>query len=267
MSNDYLFHYTGLENIDKILKDDGVSLMATRYGFFSDKLEYVWAKEHILPHLPSIAEQCDNVYAPEHQVHPYVASLSNLEDNLNMWRLYGNDGKGVSLVFDKALLDKFVYDRNSEVLNIVAMSVTYTDEDNILKTIADTYNKFAEEYGSVNNIADDFLSTAAFIKHKSYAMESEYRLVRFAYDGSGAKYNPEDPEPCKITDYDEMPDGIMFRTRNGEIVPYMEIKLPKKLLKGICVGYGCDFKTTQKALDLYCLTHNYDVEITKSLIK
>lgn len=266
MNKDYLYHYTGLTNLEKILTGEHVvRLMATRYGFFSDKLEFVWAQSHIEPHLPSIAEKAGMTYDPEHKVHAYVTSLSNLEDNLNMWRLYGHDGMGISLIFDKEKLEEHV--RNNVTGQfIAAMPVSYANDDNLSKVITDTCKLYVDNYGSVNDICNDVCEAMAFVKSENYRSESEYRLARFVYDGFYANVDKNTNQPI-TEDFDEYPNDIRFRTRGEELVPYMEIELPIELLTGIYVGYDCDFERTKKAIELYCTAHNYDVEIKKSLIK
>lgn len=264
MNKDYLYHYTGLANLEKILTDKHVSLMATRYGFFSDKLEFVWALSHIKPYLPGIAEQAGMTHDSEHKVHAYVASLSTLEDNLNMWRLYGHDGMGISLIFDREKLEEYVRNKVTDQF-IAAMPVFYANDDNLSKVITDTYKLFVDNYGSVNDICNDVCEAMAFVKSENYRSESEYRLARFAYDGFYANVDKNTNQPI-TEDFDEYPNDIRFRTRGEELVPYMEIELPKELLTGIYVGYRCDFERTKKAIEL-CTAHNYNVEIKKSLIK
>lgn len=254
-------HYTALPSLDSILTDTGVKLRATRYGFFSDKQEFVWAKEKIYPKLKDIATQNGEMFEPDHQVHPYILSFSELEDDLNMWRLYANEGKGVCLIFDRAEIERM------QSGNTCAMSVVYANEQNLLRQIEHTKQIYHQCIPNAD-VVDDYRELPAFIKKEEYGVEQEFRLAKYLYDGLTAEYDPEMPDNCRIKAVDEIPDTLIkFRTRGDMLVPYIEIVLPKVALKGVCIGYDCDGCSVEKVVELMLLQHGYkDVEITQSLI-
>ena len=253
-------HYTALPNLSNILTDDGVQLWATRYGFFSDKREFVWAKEKIFPKLEEIAQQNEEVFDPEHRVHPYILSFSELEDDMNMWRLYANDGKGVCLIFDREEIE------NLQDPNICSMSVVYANERNLEQQIELACRVFRQSY-VYDRMVDNYHEVSAFIKHEDYDQEYEFRLAMFIYDGFTASYDPAVPDKCRITDFEELPDGpILFRAREDMLVPYVNILLPKTALKGIYIGYNCDDNNADKAIELLLQQRGYDIKPTKSSI-
>ena len=219
-----VFHYTSLTSLDTILKEDGVKLWATRYGFLNDKREFVWANQVIKPELEKIAKQNGETYDPEHQVHPYIVSFCDAEDDLTMWRLYGNDGKGVCLTFD-------INEMDIRFENFMAhMSVVYANENNIRESIELAHNIYQQDYANTR-IADNYREVSAFVKHKDYEIEQEYRIVKFVCDGFSCKYDSTKKDFCKINDFTECSEDIKFRIRGNVLVPYMELTFPKVSLK------------------------------------
>lgn len=259
-SSNAVYHYTVLENLETILTDDGVNLWATRYGFLNDKLEFVWAKNKIQPELEKIAKENGEVFDPDHQVHPYIVSFAEFEEDLTMWKLYGNDGKGACLTFD---IDEM--DIRPERL-MAHMAVVYTDESNLRETIEFAHRIYLENNANTR-VADNYREVSAFIKHKDYEIEQEYRLVQFACDGFCCEYDATKEENCKMKDFAEYSKDIKFRKRGGMLIPYLEITLPKASLKKVCIGYDCDSARAEKSIELLANLRGYDnVEITKSSI-
>lgn len=249
-----VYHYTALASLDTILTKDGVKLWATRYGFLNDKREFVWANQVIQPELKKIAEQNGEVFDSEHRVHPYTVSFAELENDMTMWRLYGNDGKGVCLSFDINEMD--IRPENS----MAHMAVVYTDEKNIRETIELAHRIYQQEYAN-ERIADNYREIATFIKHKDYEAEKEYRVVKFVYDGFSI-----DGATGLIKDYDEFSDEVEFRKRGDTLVPYIELTFPKASLRRIYIGYDCNYESVKQSIELLTNLRGYDVEITKPSI-
>ena len=250
-----VYHYTALTNLKDILTIDGVKLWATRYGFFNDKQEFVWAQNKILPELEKIAQHNTETFDPEHFVHPYIVSFTKSEDDLNMWRLYANDGKGVSLLFDQDEMQVCA----ENLMGI--MNVVYANEHSLRQKIEAAHNEYTEKYAN-ERLADDYREVPAFIKHESYESEQEIRLVKFACDGFAF-----DGKSGRITDYDEEATNVKFRTRDDILIPYMEIMLPKTSLKEIIIGYNCDYESAKKSIELLLQQRSYQITIKQSSIK
>lgn len=269
-----VYHYTNLSNINSILTKEGIKLWATRYGYFDDKSEYVWAKKHIFRHLRKTSNMTEEEFDYEYEniTHPYVVSLTFLEDNLNMWRLYGNNGEGISLVFDIDRIEEYCKSETEKILRNVngqdmsCLSTSYTNEEKLKQAIYNTYKLYARAKGNLiddlNNL-DDLSEVVAFIKKDDYEIEDEYRICRFSHHGFTC--SPKDGD-CVIKDYNEMIDDVKLRVRGKQLIPYVEIVLPKDTLKGIYIGYECDFEKTKTALELFLQNVGYSIEIKKSLI-
>ena len=257
-SNKVVCHYTALSNLGSILTRDGIKFWATRYGFLDDRLEFIWANQVIIPKLRSIAETYGEIFDPKHSLHPYIVSFTDLEDDLTMWRLFGNNGKGVCLSLDMNEIDI----RKGAVAH---MTVVYADESNIMDRIECAHRIYQKDYAN-ESVAEEYREIAAFIKHDNYEVENEYRLVKFVAEGFTMTYNPAKKDLCKRKDFKELSDEIKFRQRGDMLIPYIEITLPCKALKRITIGNDCDYEQAKAAIELLADLHGYDVEIIRSSI-
>lgn len=258
-SSSAIYHYTALTNLGSILQEDGVKLWATRYGFLNDKREFVWANQVIQPELEKIAKQNGEVFDPEHKVHPYILSFCDMGNDPVMWRLYGNDGEGISLTFD-------INEMNIRPENMMAhMAVVYTNESNLREAIESAHRIYQQEDSNAR-LADDYREVAAFIKHKDYEIEQEYRVVKFVGDGFCSEYDPTIESNCKMNDFTEDSKEIKFRPRGNALIPYVEITLPKTSLKEIRIGYNYDYESVKQSIELLSNLRGYNIRITKSSI-
>ncbi|MDE6012204.1 MAG: DUF2971 domain-containing protein [Prevotella sp.] len=257
-SSNAVYHYTALTNLENILREDGVKLWATRYGFLNDKREFVWANQVIQPELEKIAKQNGEVFDPERRVHPYILSFCDVENDPVMWRLYGNDGAGVCLTFD---INEMGIHKEKMMAH---MAVVYTNESNLREAIESAHRIYQQEDANVK-FADDYREVAAFIKHKDYEIEQEYRVVKFVGDGFCSEYDPTKESNCEIKDL-EYSEEIKFRPRGNMLIPYVEIMLPKTSLKEVHIGYNCNYKSTKRAIELLSDLRGYNIRITKSSI-
>lgn len=127
----------------------------------------------------------------------YITSFTTLIDDLNMWRLYGDDSAGVCLVF-KALDSQpvpFLY------------PVCYVDDDkeSPITKIKLFINKLKEK--NVNFTFNSLDKWGNFFKSKSYSYEQEYRLLAM----------------------EDTPTNWFVGADNGILTPYIE-----KNLKSSC---------------------------------
>lgn len=77
------------------------------YLFFIQNLRQTFAEYEIRSGKESKLKILDTFFNHNEIRDSYVLSLSKLEDSLTAWRAYGENGKGVAIGFDKALLTSF----------------------------------------------------------------------------------------------------------------------------------------------------------------
>jgi Protein of unknown function (DUF2971). len=105
----------------------------------------------------------------------FITSFSTLIDDLTMWRLYGNDAKGVCLVF-----------KYKEMKNLKPVIYIDKHKDNILSPFINTISKLEEE--NIKITFNTLRRYKRFMKPISYKPENEYRLLKKTEQISGRSF-------------------------------------------------------------------------------
>lgn len=261
----YVVHYTSFANLKNILRDSGVVLWATRYGFFEDPNEYIGPFNVIAPHLKDIAEDNDCEFDVEHEAYPYILSFSNGVDSEYMWGKYGNDGDGVMLVFDRDKLYRYCHNYIEQSKDTrYCGNVIYHDGDKN-KAVANAFAELQSNFPQVN-ILDVFYDLPAFIKDAElYSDEEEFRLVHCCYECN--HFSCVDGEFIDRKE-ENKPENLKFRTgKDGRQIPYIEIELPKDALVGVCLGWRTDTPENYQKLEALLREMNYNADLFKTIIQ
>lgn len=196
---------------------------------------------------------------------PFAISFSHNDseeddnEELFMWSMYGDSGRGFRLGFDE---DAMAYDGHRES-GIKAFPVCYDE-----KSFEDIYYPLLQQqvkagykdlerlsdpesiiWGKVSIIASVFTLFCSLIKNPKYRKEKEWRIVCFSNSTS-------------------FPD-VIFRTRNSLIIPYVERLVPIKYLKEIIVGPCCNYELQKRNVEMILKSCGVDIEmirISKSTI-
>lgn len=189
---------------------------------------------------------------------PFAISLSCVDDNFSeeydnedifMWSMYGDSGKGLRLGFDKDVLaHNGCVDSGTKAFPICYDINAFEDYyyQLLLQQVMDSYKELAE----IKNVTDIILKKVeiissifplfcSFVKNPKYKKEKEWRIVNFTPSTS-------------------FPD-VKFRTRNGLIIPYVERYVPIKYLKEIIIGPCCDFELQRRNIKM--ILKSCDIEI------
>lgn len=131
----------------------------------------------------------------------YITSFTTLIDDLNMWRLYGNDSAGVCLVFESITTQSIP----------LLYPVCYVDDERrspIMKV-----KLFIDELKKegINFSFNSLNQWRNFFKSKNYSYEKEYRLLVI----------------------ENIPTGWMICQDNGILMPYIEKKINNGLYNNI----------------------------------
>lgn len=160
----------------------------------------------------------------------FVFSNTEMKDDLNQWRLYGDDGKGVCL--------EFAQNKNKSDYFIIFGKIIYGHDvftilNNLVLNLLYNYDSFL-----IFNRLDLWKN---FIKHKDYTSEKELRLIFH----NTKKYGLEK-------------DIFFSVNRYGIFCPYVEFDLedlPFNLI-GINLGPKCYNKDLNQAQLKYYLSKN-----------
>lgn len=194
------------------------------------------------------------------------------DDNVHLWEVYGNKGRGVRLEFDPEELKRIIgiipkdtmkkwglhdviYFSNSEMKNISNLII-----DEVIRGVKNISMKKERKYFIYLAFARDVLYLSAIFKNHSYSAEREVRLVLL----------PSSSENI----------GFYIKNEN-ELIPYYSVFLDKfkqkyvgafrsvedGIISKITAGPLCDEKLTT-SLDFYLRSNGvHSVLIDRSIIK
>ena len=241
---DKLYHYTSIETLYNMLeksiipdKDTQVqylNMWATHIKYLNDETERDlftnvlkqkvcdYAKKSATPLNDNQLQELDNLC----DVDSYIISLSDLQDDLNMWRGYGGNGIGANLEFDFCSVPAFYGTKKQNqyktehVYEPLKCCYFRPDEceieESLIKHITHylLYKDGTREDLKVDGIKimRDVRDLAAISKHAAYKSEGEWRFVC----NSGS-----------------IPKHIIA---NGVIKPYIEFPIPLSSISSITIG-------------------------------
>lgn len=253
-----MYHYTPIASTSGILREDNIHLWATYYENLNDPLEFKWAKQYIFEKIKnsSTTEKIPTIF-------PYVISFCQEADDLTMWRLFADNGRGILLEFDDGTIRKATHQSSNAER---CQKCFYAEKDNLNNIITKAQEEYQTYYQKESN--NDLQKLCAFIKHKSYEVEKEIRYCSFNFTNKQFKESNTWDKSNKENIENER--GVMYRLRGNELVKYKEIQFPKKALKSITVGYGLDYDKTKEHIEKILKANDYElknIDIKKSKIQ
>lgn len=183
----------------------------------NDVYEGIWLRNLI--YKKDDIEGSDYYKSVIRQRNTLITSFTDKEDDADMWRFYGDNGKGVCLCFivNKSDVIKVVYtDKNNQKINNLSKSIGQMTKSGL------------------NIVIEDINNNHFVVKSSSFSSEGEYRYI----------YNAKDDE-TQLANY------------NGLLSPYKDFKydattglydnLPFKL-KGVLIGRNIPYYSTNMPL-------------------
>ena len=266
-----VYHYTSIESFQKMIEGisyDGneyhLTFWATSIYAMNDPMEFLHGykllKESVIPNIEkkmNITDETlrlsyiwkkvieknapreDKDYMIRHiydnHMNPFIISFSKTKDFLPMWNAYSNRGKGVCLCFNNK---EYVIDTNDRANTEVdllhrlhAMDVTYGKIDDEVNNVATRlYEEYYLKYKEISDLQQRtqmmlnylvalIVAFSAYHKNEAYQYEQEVRLVEFKEDEKDVHYRVG---------------------RNGQLKPYIEVKVNMKYLEKVIVGPCAD---------------------------
>lgn len=258
-----LYHYTSINTLEKILtqsiRKEYLILRSTHFEYLNDYQELNLAIDEMRKVAQKFEEDGkdkENKELSKYLDHnnwkrimnlfellngPYITSFSENSDSLPMWNMYGNNGNGVALGFQK-IEPQHLDNERKRLKNCLYDTESFKD----LFT-----ENFQFIYDNVNinggNLAVDgklALNELAFIfgtlKHKAFEFEKEWRLMK--------QVNIER-------------NAIKFHSSNGILKPFIENKFQKSDLKKIVIGPCADKELSKRSIEM--LLHNAGFSLNK----
>jgi hypothetical protein len=187
-----LYHYTDLDSLSGIFQTR--TLWLSKISTMNDTSEIALAVHHFKRRVDEVVKECEREEAVflQHvaaqlegfrRTNICVASFCEEEDQLNQWRSYGADGRGIALGFKSARLQKLASDHGLRLVPCVYEPRMHE------RIIEDLLTMLREAYRSdtpgddgardrlVERFNGMFLMAAPIIKDHHFAQEREWRLV------------------------------------------------------------------------------------------
>ena len=273
-----IYQYTNIEALfngiivkEPKKKDDEICLWASHYMYLNDPTEIEIGQKCFEENLGHCIEGNNNNAKNDtiNDSEYFITSFSTTIDSLPMWSMYGRNGSGIALGFDKDILRK-------EGNEVFLYKCVYLDKD-----VKDNIASFCENYKGEKLTKEDskilgifviivllvalYLETKTEKPFKELLDDSDimylFLFMMFAKDPA---YNYEN-EIRLLLQPDK--DKIKYRCQNNLIIPYIENFFPKKALKEIWIGPTNDMERTEKSLRLYLDNKGFsDVKIYRSKV-
>lgn len=176
-----------------------------------------------------------------------IVSFSTNTDNLDMWRWYGDDGKGVCLVFERDVV------KDEDVMSVAYVNAALQQQIDKLRRFLDDLKKEGVDFRF--HQLEDYRH---YIKPKEYKPEGE----------------------CRVMVKTGHHDGWFVHSENGIMTPYIEAKLvnatncemegvfPYKLSKVILGPKFREGAINKTQIRMMCMERGWwDVEVVESEIR
>lgn len=187
-----LYHYTDLDSLSGIFQTR--TLWLSKISTMNDTSEIALAVQHFKRCVEAHTKESgrDEAVFLQHvaaqlegfrRTNICVASFCEEEDQLNQWRSYGADGRGIALGFPSSRLDKLANDHGLRLVPCVYEPDLHVRivEDLLAMLLAEYRKRLpaddAERDRLVERFNGTFLMAAPIIKDHHFAQEREWRLV------------------------------------------------------------------------------------------
>lgn len=266
---DIIYQYTNIDALFNgiIVKEPQkggteICLWASNYLYMNDPSEIATGQEYVNKILKEYFVEDDgdkDIQDKMDDLDYYITSFSMTSDSLPMWGMYGKNGSGIALGFDRAIIEK---------TNPSLYRCTYLDQD-----LKDKVKSFCVKVKG-EKITQKALSVVliialfAMLLNKDKKQNEEFLnafmpFLLFMIYAKAPAYKYEDE--VRLLIHSDKDSVIKFRTQNNLIVPYIENYFPKEALKIVLVGPTNDMKRTVKSIDRYLKHKGFnDVQIIKS---
>lgn len=239
-----LYHYTDMNALVNIINNDQIVLWATNCLFLNDSNE-------IIEGTKSIERILNKTISPDFFDNFYITSFSNIPDQLNMWGMYASNGNGCAIGFDYNILlksydaiMKCIYGEKNidntlssflELCNNGSISQITNTQDN-KNTFEKTLNQIRDNLTNITVI-----SSCLAAKHEAFINEQETRCIVKCLDN-------------KL---------IKFRAKNGILIPFLEIMIPKEALTSITIGPTNKSALAIQSIRYFLTKRGYDLNQVK----
>ena len=193
-----------------------------------------------------------------------------------MWALYGNNGCGLCLEFDRFKLNECF--KSEEIKGLPFVDISYNVKDvEIWERLKSFYREYHDAIDEKKEGKDVFTMRRTFIarvllefswrmKHSAYAYECEMRLYdHIIYAGDADEIIAKAGTTSEDWTYDKDRDPDV-RVKNGMLIPYKNMKIPISSLQSVIVGPTKNTKLQCNALDILLRQMGMKIDVIPSKV-
>lgn len=240
--------YNGIIAKETTNDAEKICLWASSFKYMNDPKEIKIGFERIADIFSHIIEQ-DAISQPVELKDDdyFITSFSTAKDSLPMWSMYGKNGSGIALGFDKKFLQK------KDVTDLVRC--VYLNEE--MERQVDVFCKAIESKEKLTS--DQFslifmmiVCALALNEDKEQTQKQVETLMPFLLFMLYAKHPAyEYEQEIRLLTTKDKNTKIEYRLSNNLVIPYVKNYFPKEALKEILVGPTNDMDRTIKSVRTY----------------
>ncbi len=257
-----IYHFTSINALPNIFRDGNIFLWATNMLYLNDisegkeGIEVVRQIVNEILDIPSRSKTIKDLIkyyiSADYNLFQdfYVISFCKSVDDLPMWRMYANDGRGCAIELDEEIIEKEFNMKEYAFFihcNYDKESVKTCFEKDLKKSIDDIEDSISNDQRidalALDKFCEVFIKACVSTKDKNYKYEKECRVVYHRVNG----------------EYD-----VKFREKNNYLVPYIEMSINPKALKGVVLGSNTDDLSRGSVSNLIRINGYNNVSIGKS---
>lgn len=167
-----LYRYTTKKTLDYLFNTSKKVHSMSSLVIMNDPTEMDYANIYLNKSGVCIEQYCVG-FDKNDSVHSYITSLTELKDDLTLWRLYGDDAKGVCIEYSVPV--------SHIPSDYILARVSYADEDGKNSKLEFIAELLKGKFSKRRFILRRWHEWQHFFKPYEYAIEKEVRLLTYAY--------------------------------------------------------------------------------------
>lgn len=235
-----VYHHTKYENLEKILKREGLSFRGSYYEEFSDA-DYKWTKRVVSRIIKRICINQNAYYDEDSSLSPIIISFGKEPDSQYMWERYARQYTGIQFVLDYDIIQQYAYDKLDYFSNC-----KYMRKRGRMKRLIE---QFSYNIECMNDVQSNLEAVSTLIKPIRFRKEKE---VRYAHEYSKLY-------KVSYEDFIEKGDNAFKKCIPEVDDDERYILFPKDVLLGIRIGY----KISNRLDEIRNLLADYGYDLSK----
>ena len=235
-----VYHYTDLNALISILGKNCITLRATNCLYLNDSNEIIEGIESI--------KRVENTNISDSAFRSYyLTSFSQQPDCLSMWGMYAANGSGCAIGFDLDIISRS-FD------GFIRCTYGKEEIDNELRNFLNLFRNGVSTFFPANG------GPATIKKNSGKDLEGMIinQYIATCLGSKNENYRFEDEIRCFIGNHDKK-NEIHFKVKNGIVIPFLNIEIPKEALKCIVIGPTNKSELTMQSITHMLLINEYDL--------